>query len=51
MSTRDLQAATVEQLRSIHALKSGALSMFDPMLARVAAERGETARERALCRR
>lgn len=34
-----LGAATIDRLRSIHALKTAALSMFEPMLAVVAAER------------
>jgi len=36
---RALKAAVLDKLRSVHALKTGALSMFDPMLHRVAAER------------
>lgn len=35
----ELSEKLIEQLRSIHALKRGALRMFDPMLAAVAAER------------
>jgi len=38
-SDRALKAAVMDELRSVHALKTGALSMFDPMLHRVAAER------------
>ena len=34
-----LDEQLIDQLRSIHALKRGALRMFDPMLAAVAAER------------
>lgn len=34
-----LASPTVDQLRAIHALKSGALAMFDPMLRVVARER------------
>ena len=34
-----LDEQLIEQLRSVHALKRGALRMFDPMLAAVAAER------------
>ena len=38
-SNPQLHETLVDQLRSIHALKRGALRMFDPMLAAVAAER------------
>lgn len=36
-----LDAGLIGRLQSIHALKKGALSMFDPMLERVAAERDD----------
>lgn len=39
----DLSSALGNQLRTIHAVKSGALAMFDPMLADVAAERDDRA--------
>lgn len=35
----DLRSTIVEHLRAVHAVKEGALAMFDPMLRRVAAER------------
>ncbi|MGI8800686.1 MAG: DUF892 family protein [Solirubrobacteraceae bacterium] len=35
----ELNARLIDQLKSVHALKAGALRMFDPMLAAVAAER------------
>ncbi len=37
--TPPVGAAVMSQLRSIHALKAGALAMFDPMLQNVASER------------
>ncbi|MBA2239821.1 MAG: DUF892 family protein [Solirubrobacterales bacterium] len=43
MSELSLEIATIEQLRSIHAAKSAALAMFDPMLSKVAAERDDPA--------
>lgn len=41
LSAPGLDKAIVTQLRSIHAIKAGALAMFDPMLAKVAAERDD----------
>lgn len=41
MSSAGADASLVESLRSVHALKAGALAMFDPMLRQVAAERDD----------
>ncbi len=41
LSGPDLGVATVARLRSIHAVKAGALAMFDSMLAEVAAQRDD----------
>jgi len=41
MSAPDLTEPVVAHLRSIHVVKTGALTMFDPMLSRVAAERDD----------
>ncbi len=45
MTAGGLDGQIVTRLRSIHAVKAGALAMFDPMLARVAAERDDPATE------
>lgn len=41
LSNRSFAPEIVDELRSIHALKSGALAMFDPMLAAVASQRDD----------
>lgn len=43
MNSPDLDKAIVARLRSIQAIKVGALAMFGPMLGRVAAERDDPA--------
>ncbi len=41
MGSKESGGELIASLRSIHALKAGALAMFDPMLSKVAAERDD----------